>query len=174
MTFEDYQRLTKQRRNIADALAMPGIADIEFEPPHMIGILHEHFMRADGVHPIVESITAASGLAFDVIERPRVHNGTRRPCRSRSIGSLGDDVQTGIGTERARRVGARSRIAGIVAGHDPRARDGIFAKFHVNRKRRTPRRSGVNWELQRSFPHGPCEITEKVNAPLCYNPPKPV
>jgi hypothetical protein len=33
MTFEDYQRLTKQRRNIADALAMPGAADIEFEPP---------------------------------------------------------------------------------------------------------------------------------------------
>jgi hypothetical protein len=33
MSFEDYQRLTKQRRNIADALAMPGIADIAFEPP---------------------------------------------------------------------------------------------------------------------------------------------
>lgn len=33
MSFEDYQRLTKQRRNIADALAMPGLADIEFEPP---------------------------------------------------------------------------------------------------------------------------------------------
>ena len=33
MTFEDYQRLTKQRRNIADALATPGIADLEFEPP---------------------------------------------------------------------------------------------------------------------------------------------
>ena len=33
MSIEDYQRLTKQRRNIADALAMPGIADIEFEPP---------------------------------------------------------------------------------------------------------------------------------------------
>ena len=32
MSFEDYQRLTKQRRNIADALAMPGVADIEFEP----------------------------------------------------------------------------------------------------------------------------------------------
>ncbi|MBN9426092.1 MAG: type II toxin-antitoxin system Phd/YefM family antitoxin [Burkholderiales bacterium] len=32
LSFEDYQRLTKQRRNIADALAMPGIADIEFEP----------------------------------------------------------------------------------------------------------------------------------------------
>lgn len=33
MSFEDYQRLTGQRRNIADALALPGSADIEFEPP---------------------------------------------------------------------------------------------------------------------------------------------
>ncbi|MDB5759848.1 MAG: prevent-host-death protein [Burkholderia sp.] len=33
LSFEDYQRLTGQRRNIADALAMPDIADIEFEPP---------------------------------------------------------------------------------------------------------------------------------------------
>ena len=33
MSFEDYQRLTGQRRNIADALAMPDGADIEFEPP---------------------------------------------------------------------------------------------------------------------------------------------
>lgn len=32
LSFDDYQRLTKQRRNIADALAMPGVADIEFEP----------------------------------------------------------------------------------------------------------------------------------------------
>lgn len=35
MRFEEYQRLTKQRRNIADALAMPSIADIEFEPPRV-------------------------------------------------------------------------------------------------------------------------------------------
>ena len=35
MSFEEYQRLTKQRRNIADALAMPGLADIEFEPPRV-------------------------------------------------------------------------------------------------------------------------------------------
>ena len=35
MRFEDYQRLTKQRRNIADVLAMPGVADIEFEPPRV-------------------------------------------------------------------------------------------------------------------------------------------
>ncbi len=35
LSFEDYQRLTRQRRNIADALAMPDIADIEFEPPRL-------------------------------------------------------------------------------------------------------------------------------------------
>jgi prevent-host-death family protein len=35
MSFADYQRLTKQRRNIADALAMPGMVDIEFEPPRV-------------------------------------------------------------------------------------------------------------------------------------------
>jgi prevent-host-death family protein len=32
LRFEDYQNLTKQRRNIAHALAMPGAVDIEFEP----------------------------------------------------------------------------------------------------------------------------------------------
>lgn len=35
LSFEDYQRLTVQRRNIADALAMPGIAELEFEPPRV-------------------------------------------------------------------------------------------------------------------------------------------
>ena len=35
LSFEDYQRLTRQRRNIADALAMPGIADIDFDPPRV-------------------------------------------------------------------------------------------------------------------------------------------
>jgi prevent-host-death family protein len=35
LSFRDYQRLTKQRRNIADALAMPGVEDIEFDPPRI-------------------------------------------------------------------------------------------------------------------------------------------
>ena len=35
LSFEDYQRLTRQRRNIADALEMPGCVDIEFEPPRV-------------------------------------------------------------------------------------------------------------------------------------------
>lgn len=32
LTIEEYRRITKQRRNIVDALAMPGAADVEFEP----------------------------------------------------------------------------------------------------------------------------------------------
>ncbi|RQS26713.1 type II toxin-antitoxin system Phd/YefM family antitoxin [Burkholderia sp. Bp8992] len=33
LSFAEYQRLTRQRRNIADSLAMPGVEDIEFDPP---------------------------------------------------------------------------------------------------------------------------------------------
>ena len=35
LTIEDYQRLTRQSRTLADALAMPGGADIEFEAPRL-------------------------------------------------------------------------------------------------------------------------------------------
>lgn len=35
LTIEDYRRLAAQRRNIADCLAMPGMAEVEFEPPRL-------------------------------------------------------------------------------------------------------------------------------------------
>lgn len=35
MSFAEYQRLTKQKRSIADALALPGAVDIEFDPPRL-------------------------------------------------------------------------------------------------------------------------------------------
>ena len=35
LSIEEYQRLINQRRNIADLLAMPDVADIEWEPPRM-------------------------------------------------------------------------------------------------------------------------------------------
>ncbi|PAT35668.1 type II toxin-antitoxin system Phd/YefM family antitoxin [Vandammella animalimorsus] len=35
LSFEDYQRLTRQQRSIADALAMPGVEGIAFEPPRL-------------------------------------------------------------------------------------------------------------------------------------------
>lgn len=39
LSIDEYRKLTQQRRNIADALAMPGIEEIEFDPPRAdIGI----------------------------------------------------------------------------------------------------------------------------------------
>lgn len=35
LSIEEYQRLTRQRRNIADSLSLPDVADIEFEPPRV-------------------------------------------------------------------------------------------------------------------------------------------
>ena len=33
LTFEQYQRLAGSRRSLSEALAMPGLSDIAFEPP---------------------------------------------------------------------------------------------------------------------------------------------
>lgn len=36
LSFREYQRLTGSHRNIADALAMPGVAEVEFDPPRAV------------------------------------------------------------------------------------------------------------------------------------------
>ena len=41
LTAEEYERITGGQKSIVDLLAMPQAADVEFEPPHMIGTLHE-------------------------------------------------------------------------------------------------------------------------------------
>lgn len=41
LTVEEYQRITAGQKNIADLLAMPEAAEIEFEPPRIRGILHK-------------------------------------------------------------------------------------------------------------------------------------
>ena len=33
LSIEDYRRLSGKRRSVAEALAMPGLADIDLEPP---------------------------------------------------------------------------------------------------------------------------------------------
>jgi prevent-host-death family protein len=35
ISIEDYQRIIDKHRNIVDALSMPGLADIEFDPPRL-------------------------------------------------------------------------------------------------------------------------------------------
>jgi prevent-host-death family protein len=34
LSIKEYRRLTDKRRNLVEALSMPGLADIEFEFPH--------------------------------------------------------------------------------------------------------------------------------------------
>ena len=41
LTAEEYQRITGNQKSIADLLAMPEAAEIEFEPPRLIGHLHK-------------------------------------------------------------------------------------------------------------------------------------
>lgn len=41
LTAEEYQRITGGQKSIADSLAMPEAAEIEFEPPRLPGHLHE-------------------------------------------------------------------------------------------------------------------------------------
>ncbi len=35
MTYDEFQRLTGRRRNLVEALAMPGLSDIDFDPPRI-------------------------------------------------------------------------------------------------------------------------------------------
>lgn len=37
LTIEDYQELSGSRASIADLLSMPGVEDIEFDPPRLSG-----------------------------------------------------------------------------------------------------------------------------------------
>jgi prevent-host-death family protein len=41
LSAEEYQRITGGRKSIVELLAMPEAAEIEFEPPRLIGKLHE-------------------------------------------------------------------------------------------------------------------------------------
>lgn len=40
LTIEEYQRVTRSQTSIVDLLAMPGVADVDFEPPRLIGDLY--------------------------------------------------------------------------------------------------------------------------------------
>jgi prevent-host-death family protein len=40
LTIEEYQRITHMRENIVDLLAMPEVAEIDFDPPKLGGTLY--------------------------------------------------------------------------------------------------------------------------------------
>ena len=52
--FADYQQLVGQRRNIADALAMPGGIDIEFEPDVEALHLQRYDAARDNLKEVIE------------------------------------------------------------------------------------------------------------------------
>lgn len=35
MTYDEFQRLTGRRRSLVEALALPGLSDIDFDPPRV-------------------------------------------------------------------------------------------------------------------------------------------
>ena len=41
LSIEEYRRLTKDQPNLVELLAMPEVADIEFEPPRLVGSLFQ-------------------------------------------------------------------------------------------------------------------------------------
>ena len=41
LTAEEYEGITSTQKSIADLLAMPEAAGVEFEPPRLLGHLHE-------------------------------------------------------------------------------------------------------------------------------------
>jgi prevent-host-death family protein len=40
LSIEEYRRITGEKKSILDMLAMPGVAEIDFEPPRLGGELH--------------------------------------------------------------------------------------------------------------------------------------
>ena len=41
LTIEEYQRITRHPINIVEWLAMPGVVDLEFDPPRLRGPLYQ-------------------------------------------------------------------------------------------------------------------------------------
>lgn len=41
LTVQEYERITGGQKSVADLLAMPSAAEVEFEPPRLRGSLHE-------------------------------------------------------------------------------------------------------------------------------------
>ena len=41
LTIEEYQRITRHPINIVEWLAMPGVVDLEFDPPRLRGSLYQ-------------------------------------------------------------------------------------------------------------------------------------
>src|SRR3954447_19938249 len=139
----------------------------------VVAIFHQHFVRANGVHTVIETVPTTPRLALDAVQRLGMNHGSRGPGSPRSIGGRRDDLLRRL-AKTAGGLQVRSGVAGIVAGNDPRPSNRVFAQFHSSKKeehrRRTPLRDVVN-----TAPHSRESVRSDTEEgePLCYNPRKP-
>src|SRR5271165_3772924 len=84
----------------------------------MPGILDQHLMRADRTHAVVNAIAAASGLAFNVVERCGMHHRACRPAHR--AGNCGDELRSlrGIWAKTADGLRTWCALGSVVSGHD--------------------------------------------------------
>src|ERR1017187_822364 len=59
----------------------------------VVGVFYQHFMRADGVHAVINAVTAAVGFALDAVERSGMDDRTRGPGSARRVRRFRDDLQ---------------------------------------------------------------------------------
>ena len=67
-------RLPQQRQVLLD-LAIVGVPQVAI----VARVLDNDFVRTDGLHPVVESVAGALGLAFNAVNGTGMHHGASRP-----------------------------------------------------------------------------------------------
>src|SRR5260370_18826003 len=112
-------------------------------------ILHQHFMGADGMHPVVKSVTAATRLALNVVKRCGMHHGTSGPRSSAGVWHCCYDLRGRRRIRAKQTSGFRTRraLGGIISRDDPGSSDGILAEFHGTGEH--PGRKAVNCVFHR-------------------------
>ena len=114
----------------------------------MTGIFDQHFVRADRGHAIVDAVAAASGLAFDAVKRPGMHDRARGPRSSRVYPETPrSPVALRLTHKNGRGHRGAASFCRIIARDDPRARNWIFPQFH---KLKTVNRQGEHCRMEES------------------------
>src|SRR5258708_1999107 len=95
-------------------------------------ILHQYFMRTDGMHAVVKAVTAPAGLTFNVIKRCGMDHGTSGPRSSAGVRHGCDDLRGRRRIRAKQASGFRTwrALGGVISGDDPGSSDGILAEFH--------------------------------------------
>src|SRR5262245_56691761 len=109
----------------------------------MTDALHQHLMRAHGVHGVVNAFGPPLRLTFNAVERRRMDHGGGR------TGPGFRRIQCRNNLRRARRSRTKGTVTvlpwsfRVIADDDPGTRNGVLAQFHAS-PRKTEAWNGVN------------------------------